>query len=397
MDAKKIPTRAAAVFYALVMLEVFVMISPFAVYFYSFYSPLLQGLHNSSLTAWATSFFLPHSVFTTSKLLEIVRWSIGKYLVSIGMLGFFVFAIQLYWAKSRKKGVVKNFIYSYIRHPQYLFLNLFGLGLLTVWPRIIILMLYIGMLFAYFALAKIEEHRMISNFPEYINYIENSGMFLPGNPGKKIFNLLFGRIPNIMLARSVCGLSVVFILMTSGLLLRNLTIANSAITEAKKMQGLIISVFPKSQPYLQNVLNIALAQDSIYQILEKEGSVSFTVHILPENYGMVGMFADVGRSHEYHNKFTLSRFRFVPAFLLPFTFPDLKDRIMGTDTDTVKVVFSRIDKAGKDYLPPGEILYLGAKMTPVLIVDIDVSQQKILGVIEPPHRSFWGDIAMPIL
>jgi protein-S-isoprenylcysteine O-methyltransferase Ste14 len=38
-------------------------------------------------------------------------------------------------------------MYSHIRHPFYLSLAVAGFGLLTIWPRIIILVLYLGMLF----------------------------------------------------------------------------------------------------------------------------------------------------------------------------------------------------------------------------------------------------------
>jgi protein-S-isoprenylcysteine O-methyltransferase Ste14 len=148
--AKQAAKRIAAVLSLLVMLEILIMISPFALYWYSLYSPTLQALHQWSGTAWLECFVLPNSVITTSTVLETFRWVIGPYLFSIGLLGFLVLAAQIYTAKFRRKGLVTGGIYRYIRHPQYLCLGIAGLGLLAHWPRMIILVLYLLMMTAYY-------------------------------------------------------------------------------------------------------------------------------------------------------------------------------------------------------------------------------------------------------
>ncbi len=56
---KKVLKWLASALYGLVMIEVVIMISPFAFYWYSLYSPTLQGLHRWRATAWMESFFLP--------------------------------------------------------------------------------------------------------------------------------------------------------------------------------------------------------------------------------------------------------------------------------------------------------------------------------------------------
>lgn len=383
MGAKQAPIRVAAIFYALIMLEVLIMISPFAAYFYSFYGPLLQSLDRSPWTAWTGSFFLPHSVYTSSSVLEFFRWGLGPFLFVTGMLGFFIFAVQLYSAKLRRQGVVKNLVYSYIRHPQYLSLIIAGLGLLTVWPRIVILLLYIGMIFAYFYLAKFEERRMQSKHPEYLLYMERTAMFIPGSPGKKLFGFLFGWIPNRKAAQMAAAVIVITLLLAGGASLRNLTISRIATVKMPEENLLAISVFPKSGNSLREAIKAATTPDAVRGILAREGSVSFTAHVLPMNYGMVDMFADVGRSQEHRNP--------VEARLL-----DFKSQTMGTESDEVKVVFSRIDKPGGKFVPVDEILGLGTKMTPVLIVDVDLATKEFINITVPPRRSGWGNITMPI-
>ncbi|HEY6338429.1 MAG TPA: methyltransferase, partial [Candidatus Sulfotelmatobacter sp.] len=167
---KKLLKWALSVVYGLVMVEVIVMISPFAFYWYSLYAPTLQGLHHWRGTAWMEAFFLPHSVITTSRFLEFLRWRVGTYCFSLGILFFLFCAVQVYWAKLFRKGVVRSGIYSRIRHPQYLSLAVAGFGLLTIWPRIIILILYLGMIFIYYFLARFEERKVEAVRPEYADY-----------------------------------------------------------------------------------------------------------------------------------------------------------------------------------------------------------------------------------
>src|ERR1700758_1704016 len=117
---RKLLKWALSVLYGLVMVEVIIMISPFAFYWYSLYAPALQGLHRWRATAWMEAFFLPHSVITTSRILEVVRWRVGTYCLSLGILAFIFCALQIYGAMAFRRGAVRSWIYSRIRHPQYL-------------------------------------------------------------------------------------------------------------------------------------------------------------------------------------------------------------------------------------------------------------------------------------
>jgi hypothetical protein len=53
--------RGSIIFsYALIALEIIIMVSPFAFYFYSIYGPFLKGLYAFPPTRWLTAFVLPH-------------------------------------------------------------------------------------------------------------------------------------------------------------------------------------------------------------------------------------------------------------------------------------------------------------------------------------------------
>src|SRR3989449_5616802 len=168
--ARRWLSRAVAVVYGLVMFEVVIMVSPFAFYFYAAYGPTLKWLNHSAATAWLTGFLLPHAVFTTSPFLEFLRWRLGRYAFGLGLVGFFFFAVQIYGSRLFRRKVVTSGVYRYIRHPQYLCLNISAFGLFTMWPRVIIFLLFVGMLFAYYYLARVEERRMLILHPRYAEW-----------------------------------------------------------------------------------------------------------------------------------------------------------------------------------------------------------------------------------
>src|SRR5206468_12753703 len=155
---------------------------------------------HSITTTWFTVFILPHEVFTTSPFLEFLRWDLGRYAFGLGLVGFFFFAVQIYGSRLFPRKVVTSGVYRYIRHPQYLCLYISAFGLLTMWLQVIIFLMFVGMLFAYYFLARVEERRMLILHPGYAEYMRGTGMFLPGNPGGHVFTLLFGGIRDRSLA-----------------------------------------------------------------------------------------------------------------------------------------------------------------------------------------------------
>ncbi|NIR99007.1 MAG: hypothetical protein GWO39_12945, partial [Gammaproteobacteria bacterium] len=101
----KIGPWAAALIYLAAGLEVIIMITPFTVYFYSVYAPILRLLESSPLSAWLTAFFLPHISYTGDALLVGLMY-LAPILFGVGLAIFFICAVQVYSAKLFRKGVV---------------------------------------------------------------------------------------------------------------------------------------------------------------------------------------------------------------------------------------------------------------------------------------------------
>ena len=376
----KLTSGAILVIYALIMLEGILMATPFALYLYSFYFPFLEGVQQSILTAWISSFFFRHVVVeTNSSFLEIIGWL--RLLFPIGLIGFLVFAFQVYWAKFRRKGMVNSFVYRYIRHPQYLFFVIAGLGVLFTWPRMMMLILFTIMSIFYFYLARFEERKMVAKHPEYQEYMNKTAMFIPGNPGGKLFKLSFGWIPNQIVAQLLAIVLIITMIFGSAIGLRNHTIANISITKIPDKHTLAISIYPHTEQYLRDVIHKTMAHESVENALFEQGNVSFISHIMPSNYGMLAHFTEVNRQ-----KFTRQLFNSELS---------IRDRIWGTESDKVKVAFAKIDKPGKEFVPLNEIMDMSVRMIPVLVADLDLTTGEVFNVILN-SKSQYGITPQPI-
>lgn len=166
------------------ILEVVIMLGPFAAYFYAVYGPILSFFQSSSALCWLGDFFASH-ISEPLQAFRPVMWS-SRLLLWTGTASFVVHAAHLYWMKFVRHGVASRLLYSHVRHPQYLSLMLAGLGLALRWPRFVNLLLWLLMCAAYRELGLYEERRMERlHAQEYGRYRENKGMFLPLRAGVK--------------------------------------------------------------------------------------------------------------------------------------------------------------------------------------------------------------------
>ncbi len=108
---KSLARAAGFLAYFLITLEMIFMVTPFALYYYSAYAPFLSAASEVRALAWLPAFFLPHLS------MDLVP-SIGGLILLLGLAGFFAGAFQIYYAKFRKRGVVKGGLYKRVRHPQ---------------------------------------------------------------------------------------------------------------------------------------------------------------------------------------------------------------------------------------------------------------------------------------
>ena len=177
--AKRIAAFGGIMVFFIMALEVMIMISPFAFFFYSVFSPFFNFLGQHAATRWAIAFFLPHMILPPTAFLKTVRIA-GSFFFVIGFLGFSICALQVYLGKIFKWGIASRGLYQTVRHPQYLLLGVWGTGMAILWPRFIVLASLSLMFVLYYFLALDEERRMLNQYGDsYREYMNSSGMFLP--------------------------------------------------------------------------------------------------------------------------------------------------------------------------------------------------------------------------
>lgn len=386
--------------------ELLIMISPFAGLFFTSlrYESLLGILSQSRLTAWLDGFFLNHSVVTMSPVLEGQRW-IGRYLFALGIWGFVISAFQVYGNKIFRRGIARGLLYRFVRHPQYLCLAVAGWGLLTKWPRFLLLGVWVTMLFLYAGLARFEEMRMTARFGSaYLQYKSSKGAFLPGSPVHRLFEATFGKLRPRFLGWVAAYVVCLALAFSAGFGLLAMTRASSAIVFKPEHHMVIISAWPKTKGWIHDVVTAVLQDERVSDRLNeaRHGSPVIAT-ILPPEYSMVGMYYKRGSTfHLTMQSFSFQRlYRIGLRHLLPVE-GVFWENFMGEDPDkyygAVKIVFSRAEKTYKTTISLEESLDAGVRMIPLVVATVRPSTKQTFGVIVPPPQNNWGpQVVMPYL
>lgn len=362
--------------------EVLIMISPFAGFFYASlrFEPLLGWLSASPWTAWLDGFFLNHSVVTTSLLLEGQR-KLGIALFLLGLIGFFISAFQVYGNKLTGGGVATGLLYRFVRHPQYLCLVVAGWGLLTMWPRFLLLGIWVTMCFLYAGLARFEERRMEERFSEsYRQFACTRGAFLPGSPVRRLFESTFGRLRPRPLAWASAYALCLALAFGLAFLARDHTRESTAILWQPQAETVVVSTWPQPENWLEDAFTAANDNDKVQsRLAEARQHLPLVATILAPRYGMKGMY-------------------YKPAPGEPGT---EGGPLMGLDPaevdEPVEVVLARAQKPYREELSLREALDADVRLTPLVVAEVEPGSGAVLNVRVPLPQNHWGPkVTMPV-
>ena len=387
--------------YLLIGLEVLFMITPFALFFYSVYGPILKWFASSPATAWLNEFFLPHMIFIDDPLL--IGLSYLQALFVIGLVLFLVAAIPLYYGRLFKKEVVSFGPYARIRHPQYLSLALSGFGLMLYWPRFMVLIFYVTMLFVYYLLARNEEWRMKREQPgSYPEYMGRTWMFLPGEPGGKVYRLLFGWIPAKGLGLLALYVVILSLSVSTALGLRAYTLDRLPRAVSGDMH--LVSVYPRPADKLQQLYGRALESAEVRNFLQAN-RISLA-YLMPGDFFLTGLLLEEGprfseaKLKRYPHLRDAEKGRhsggLVKFFRLGYKF----FQTIGTTRrvyDFERIVFTRTREIDGSPAPPERAFAIGVVRNPALVVDIDFESGEIVSIQTVSGRHSWGELPMPVL
>jgi protein-S-isoprenylcysteine O-methyltransferase Ste14 len=354
---KSLVKAAGFLAYLFITLEMIFMATPFALYYYSVYSPVLASF-NHPATGWLGAFFLPH---LSTKFLP----RIGVLIVSLGLVGFVLSALQLYYAKFRRRGVVQSAFYKRIRHPQYLFLALAGLGLLIVWPRFILLIAYINMLWFYYLLALSEEGRMEARYGEaYREERQRTWMFLPGEPGGRLQQRLFGWIRNRRARLIVIYAVSIPIVIGAAFALRrvSLTLTTHVVLPGQKIAA--VSFLSGGEGRLRDLLKSAEGTEDVQKQIKNEDGW-LLVQAMQRKRAVVHVMLDAGMTRQTAQDLNLVK----EGVKLVFSRPQggsVRERPFGISVRWHPAFVAEInDGKVSDVLPIDQSLFVGNPMMPL--------------------------------
>jgi protein-S-isoprenylcysteine O-methyltransferase Ste14 len=363
---------AIVLFYLFIGFEIIYMISPFGIYYYSVYGEGLGFLNEHPLTAWLCAFFLPHIATTSSWALNTSK-SIGWVLAVLGIAGFLASAVPIYYSKLRRRGPVTGGIYRFVRHPQYSSLIACSFGLLLVWPRNIVMITFVAVVFAYYFLARAEEKECSARFgPAFGEYVRRTGMFLP-------FDLRLRRrlpaLPRGGIRRTVAILGCFVAALVLGIALAHAARLWSvrSLYTVHTDDSAIVSLVPLDQPSIREAVGIALADAEVTARVRaaKFAPSRFLIYVMPSEWSESDIPMNTAGRHGHHEP------------------PDW-------DRDRLKVLIMRaIVDAGS--APTGEEILLSVRdRKPIVEVTVAMNPGHVVTIGQPPDTVRWGGIPTPI-
>jgi protein-S-isoprenylcysteine O-methyltransferase Ste14 len=350
------------------------MASPFALYFYSAYRPGLNILLQVPGMAWLTGFFLPHIVVETSSNFINLHNIVGAILTIIGFLLFCVTAFQVYYAKLFKKGLVAGGIYKYIRHPQYTFFALCSFGLLLLWPRFLVLLMFNFLLFAYYFLARAEEKECENNFGQsYLDYKNRTGMFLPfritfiKNLGNRIKDRLGSAYFSILLITFSLIISFYIAIGLKSLSLESLYTYTT-------YNAVYISVHKLDEIQIKKIRDIALYDDEVKRKLSDLGfNPRLLNYVVPADWYISEIPMHVTESDPQH-------------FL----------RTTGYAKNTYKIIFAEPVFSCNCVISGKKIIGSARTIKPVMEVWLDKTLETVIDIKQPPTDDRYENVPLPV-
>lgn len=385
------------VLYFVIALEVLVMISPFAAFFYSVFNPVLLFLARWPATRWLADFFLPHMVLPPDPLLKAVRVA-GSVLFVGGAILFLACAGQVYFHKLARRGPALGGPYRWIRHPQYVSLAVTGLGLAILWPRLLTVVLWAVMVALYWALAHDEERRMLAAFGDrYRAYMDRTGRFAPRRLEGWLARVPGPRAPG---ARAAAGLALTFGLAVGGALaLRAYTVARLPLWTDGRVT--VLPVLPDDGPMLRHRMAAVLQLPDVQRRLAPGGAI--LGYAVPPRYVMQGMIADTDpayRLYEHHQTVPM----IVDWIFHPFRHLEGGHARMhhagaapaAPGVATRRIIFLDVPGAPRGAADPAALFAIGGVRLPRFYVDVDLHALTVLAVHELGPGTGWGEVPTPM-
>ena len=404
MEKADVAARGAIILSFVVALEIVIMISPFALFFYAVFNPVLLALDRFAATRWLTAFFLPHMVVSADPALQVIR-VLGSVAFIVGAVAFLACAVQVYAGKLLRTGPATRGLYAAIRHPQYLALGGAGLGLAILWPRFLTLVLLAVMLFLYYLLARDEERRMLARFgDDYRAYMERTGMFVPRVRGSRSLPAEARR--PLTAAR---GLAIVLALLVAmvgaGFAARAYTVRHLPLAAIGPVD--VLTITPEDLAAARDILPAVLEAPAVAAKLgdSRDRAGRVLAYFIPIDYTMQGMIADTGDEWKLFTRHAtipmITDFVLHPVAHLAEGHGHRNAATHGAamhESPAMKrrVIFVGVSAPGRTLASPADDFGIAVTRRPLFFVDLHLHTGEVLAIRDTAPGSGWGTVPTPM-
>jgi len=343
---------------------------------------------------------------------------LGSVLFILGSVTFIICALQVYLGKIFKWGVADKGLYRVIRHPQYLALSIWGIGMTILWPRFLVLVTLSLMFILYYFLAKDEERRMLNQFGEsYKKYMDQTGRFLP----RSVEDWIPSGSEESPLKYAVIILGIPLLVIGSGFLLRAVTMHSLLFESGSNIT--LVSILPEDGGLSSKIINDISAGQTKTQLSLLQPDKDYLGYVMPPDYIMQGMIADTGDEFHLHKQqhtfalitdWVLNPFEHLrrspsavmakmhgvdPAMARRHHCPlAINDESLQCGTCPYRrVVFIEIDHNEKGHFSQSGLFSFDAARLPVCFIDINALTGEIITVKPVQKATAWKDVPTPTI
>lgn len=272
-------------------------------------------------------------------------------------------------AKVHHHEVVTGGLYAFTRHPQYVALAILGLGTLLIWPRFLVLVTYVTMLFLYVLLARWEEAQCLARYPEsYGSYRRRTG------PLSHLGDRLPALLPRSGGARVWAGMGL-YVLALAAAVTAAMSLRDWSLRQVSALyinDAAVLSPALLTADELSAAMRSASASPEVQDRIEtKSRGAPLLVHVVPSEWELPDLpITPADQLHGGHH---------TPAF----------------DRRHYKVLFSaaRTHHASDR---GADIVRHAYGLDPIVVVSVDTGTGQIAAIDKPPGSVHWGDIPTPL-
>ncbi len=253
---------------------------------------------------------------------------------------------------------------------EMLLFSICGFGLLLAWPRVVNLLMFITMLFAYYLLAKAEERECEAKFGQsYLDYKNRTAIFfpfrLPGLP--KLPSLPKARGKRTALLACLYLFAMIFAFFAAKVMI---SYSIDSLYALYTEDEVILSLAEIEDDKLKEIMNIAVADLEVAEMLGRAENARCISYVLPTAWYAAEVPMNGIADHRAHWS------------------PD------AYGNTRYKVIFTAVRCGGN---PAGrDILTSAQEREPLAEVWVDLTVRRVVRILEIPENYMYRGIPVPV-